>query len=144
MTLGWLTSLRTIASTSASHQSAKRRRSRRPILVWVHMSKVSSITSMPSRSQASSIARLIGLWALRMALKPAVLQQLDPALVGAVDGGRAERAVVVVDAGAAEQHRLAVDAQARAGDRAASVRMPNVVPSSSTTSSPSSRVTRHV
>ena len=37
------------------------------------MSNASSITSIPTRSQASSIAVLIGLWALRIALNPAAL-----------------------------------------------------------------------
>src|SRR4051794_5730637 len=39
-----------------------------------HMSKASSRTSMPSRSQASSIAGLATLWELRTALKPAALR----------------------------------------------------------------------
>ena len=35
------------------------------------MSNASSMTSMPSRSQALSIAVLIGWWAIRIALNPA-------------------------------------------------------------------------
>ena len=37
----------------------------------VHMSKASSITSIPSRSQASSMAEENGLWEARRALNPA-------------------------------------------------------------------------
>ena len=66
----------------------------------------------PRRSHASSMARLIGLCALRMALKPAALSSSHAALLGARDRRGAERPVVVVDAGAAQLHGLAVDAQA--------------------------------
>ena len=70
------------------------------------------MTSMPRRSQASSIALLIGLCALRMALKPGRLEHLDAALLRARDRRGSQQPVVVVDAGAAQVHRLAVDAQA--------------------------------
>ena len=76
------------------------------------MSKVSSMTSIPSRSQASSIAVLIGLWALRIALKPASLSRRTLRSSARAHRDGAEGAVVGVDAGAAQFHDVAVDAQA--------------------------------
>ena len=85
------------------------------VLPSVHMSNASSMTSTPSRSQASSMARLIGLWDAADGVEPGRLEQLDAALLGPVDRRRAERPVVVVDAGAAQLDRLTVDPQAALG-----------------------------
>jgi hypothetical protein len=63
------------------------------------------------------------------------LEQLDLALLGAVDGGGAERAVVVVDAAALQLERLAVEPEAVRGMNS-SVRMPKEVETVSTTLSP--------
>ena len=82
-----------------------------------HMSKVSSMTSTPEA--VAGVEHRPAHRVVRAAdgVEAGRLQQLDPALLGAVDGGRAERSVVVVDARAAEVDRLAVDAEAPVGRR---------------------------
>ena len=47
ITLGWLTSLRTIASTSRSHHSGKSSAASKSVLLSVHMSVSSSMTRTP-------------------------------------------------------------------------------------------------
>ncbi len=74
MTLGWLTSLATIDSRSDRHHCSKSRDGSKVVLPRCHWSKASSITSIPRRSQASSMAGEAGLWAARMALNPASLR----------------------------------------------------------------------
>ena len=69
------------------------------------------MTSTPRRSQASSMGLLKGIVGAPDGVEAGLLEQLDPAFLGAVDGGRPERAVVVVHTGTAEEDRLAVDAQ---------------------------------
>ena len=70
------------------------------------------MTTIPSRSHASSIALLIGWCALRNGVEPGRLEQLDPAFLGPTDGGRADDAVVVVHARAPQLDGLPVDAEA--------------------------------
>ena len=77
----------------------------------VHMSNASSMTSIPSRSCASSIAGLTGLWALRSALNPAALR-ISTAAPRHGERRGADHAVVVMDGRAAQVDPLAVDAQA--------------------------------
>ena len=61
--------------------------SRCGVLGMRHMSKASSITTRPRRSQNSSSSGEGGLWLVRMALTPAAFQDLELALGGpAVDG----------------------------------------------------------
>ena len=70
------------------------------------------MTSMPSRSQASSIATDSGLCVARIALNPAALSSSTRRSSARPMAAAPNGPVVVVDAGAAEQHRLAVDPQA--------------------------------
>ena len=70
------------------------------------------MTSTPRRSQAVEHRHAQGVVGAPDGVEAGLLEELDPALLGAADRGRAEQAVVVVHAGATEQDRLPVDAQA--------------------------------
>ena len=92
-----------------------------------HMSKASSITSRPRRSQNSSNSGEGGLWLVRMAFTPAAFMISQLAFGGAAVHGRAERAQVVVQADAVQSSRAAVEQRSPCVLSNAMVRMPNGV-----------------
>ena len=112
MTLGWLRSLRTIASMSASHHSGKTR-----AVVVAHLRVGPHVERLVHDEHAETVARVEQRLARRMVraadgVEARRLQDLDAALVGALDRRRPDHAVVVMDARAAEVHDLTVDPQA--------------------------------
>ncbi len=105
----------TIASTSRSHHSGEvERRVEVGLALGPHVGQlVHDEDAVPVAGVEHRPADRVVRAADRVEARG--LQQLDPALIGAVDGDRAEHAVVGVDARAAEQDRLAVDPQPTLG-----------------------------